>query len=246
MLNQQQINESLQQPASKRVLNKQVFSIVAKKYDWVTKLLSFGCDAAWKKTLVQQLPAINSPHCLDLACGTGDISALLAKRYPQGQIMAVDITSAMLELAQQKHTAKNIVFIQADMLTPPVADNSIDIVTGGYALRNSPDLDQLLEAIWKKLKPGGVASFLDFSKSDHLKIQHWQMRLLILWTGFWGIVLHGNPAVYNYIPASLKLFPTQKALEEKIKNLGFVDYHCQYYHQGFVAQICFYKPTTEI
>jgi len=242
MIKQTKIRQSLKNPDTKRELNKDLFTVVAKKYSLVTKLLSFGCDSTWKKALVQQLPNIDAPLCLDLACGTGDICALLAARYPQGKIIGVDITPAMLAIAQTHNVTKQVTYIQADMAAPPVADQSIDIITGGYALRNAPDLDQLLKTVWQKLKPGGVASFLDFSKSDQLNIQRWQMRLLILWTGLWGIVLHANPAIYNYIPASLKTFPTQKQLQSKIEKMGFADYSCVYYHKGFVAKICFSKP----
>ncbi len=242
MIKQIQIREDLEHPNTKRELNKKLFTIVAPKYALVTKLLSFGCDVLWKKSMVQQLPNMTEPQCLDLACGPGDICFLLAKRYPQGKIMGVDITPAMLTLAQAHALPKNISFIQADMATPPITDHSLDIITGGYALRNAPDLDQLLETIWKKLKPGGVASFLDFSKSDNLSTQKIHNRLLILWTGLWGLLLHANPAIYNYIAASLNTFPSQKALQEKITKLGFVDYQCHYYHTGFVSQISFSKP----
>jgi ubiquinone/menaquinone biosynthesis methyltransferase len=243
MIKNTQITQSLKTAHAKRELNKNLFTIIAKKYAIITKLLSFGFDGTWKKNLVQQLPIMSAPSCLDLACGTGDICTLLAARYPHAEIMGIDITPAMLALAQSHNKASNITFIQADMATPPVANDSIDIITGGYALRNAPDLDQLLKTVWDKLKPGGVASFLDFSKSDQLSQQLWQIRLLTLWTGLWGIILHANPAIYNYIPASLKAFPSQRQLQAKITKMGFTDYKCHYYHKGFIAQICFSKPT---
>lgn len=246
MIKQRQITQSLKTPETKRELNKNIFSLVAKKYAAVTQLLSFGCDSSWKKTMVQQLPDKKAPYCMDLACGTGDICFLLAERYPLGKIMGIDITPEMLTLAQARNIAKRVSFVQSDMASPPVENQSIDIITGGYALRNAPDLDQLLKSIWDKLKPGGMASFLDFAKSDQLNIQRWQMHLLSFWTGLWGMVLHANPAIYQYIPASLNTFPTQKQLQDKIEKMGFTDYTCRYYHKGFIAQINFVKPVHHV
>ena len=242
MITKRKITQSLDNPDSKRALNKDLFTLVARKYGSVTKLLSFGFDDIWKKALVQQLPPINAPQCIDLACGTGDICALLAERYPEGHIMGVDITPAMLAVAVDKNNAKNISYIQADMTKPPVADGTIDIVTGGYALRNAPNLDEVLQTVWNKLKPGGVATFLDFSKSDELNEQRWQIRLLTFWTGVCSLIIHANPVIHNYIPESLKAFPTRKALQERIERLGFVHYTCRYYSQGFIAEISFMKP----
>lgn len=242
MIKNKLIAQSLKTPDSKRELNVNMFSIVAKKYDIVTRVLSFGSDAAWKKTMVEQLPNIEAPLCLDLACGTGDICQLLAMRYSRAKIIGVDITPAMLDLAEANNPEKNISFFEADMASPPVENQSVDIITGGYALRNAPDLDQLLNTVWDKLKPGGVARFLDFAKSDQSGVQSWQMRLLTIWTGLWGIILHANPAVYNYIPASLKAFPTENELKEKVKKLGFADYRAKNYLKGFVSEISFTKP----
>lgn len=242
MIDQKKILRSMQDPTSKRDLNKELFSVVAKKYDLITRLLSFGYDASWKKTLVEKLPNLSAPVCVDLACGTGDICALLSARFPQGEIVGIDITPAMLSKAKLNHPAQNITYIQSDMSAIPFHDESIDVITGGYALRNAPQLDQLLNVVWHKLKPGGVATFLDFSKSDQKMTQKTQLQLLKIWTGLWGIIFHANPAIYCYIPDSLALFPTQSELKSKILQLGFTDYQSQDYLQGFVSLIQFIKP----
>lgn len=242
MINESQVKHSLKNPDEKRELNKSLFTIISKRYDLITQLLSFGCDNGWKKAMVKKLPQLAAPTCLDLACGTGDLCTLLALRYPKGHITGIDITPAMLALAKKNNISRQVEFAQADMAAPPVSDFSIDIVTGGYALRNAPDLDQLLTSVWQKLKPGGVASFLDFSKSDKPWVQWWQLRLLKIWTGFFGLILHGNPVIYSYIAASLNTFPTQKALQAKLESMGFKDYACTYHHLGFVSHISFIKP----
>jgi demethylmenaquinone methyltransferase/2-methoxy-6-polyprenyl-1,4-benzoquinol methylase len=132
------------------------------------------------------------------------------------------------------------------MASPPVEEHSVDIITGGYALRNAPDLDKLLTSVWHKLKPGGTASFLDFSKSDNPFIQVCQLWILKIWTGLFGLILHGNPVIYSYIASSLSAFPTQKQLQAKLEHMGFKNYTCIYHHKGFISTISFVKPLDAI
>jgi ubiquinone/menaquinone biosynthesis methyltransferase len=160
------------QPARKKFYNEQLFSEVAPKYDFVTKALSLGRDAAWKRHLVNALPDDTiTPRCVDLACGTGDVSFLLADRYPNGTVTGIDLTESMLKLARQRQVPKNLSFTQGDMCDTGIESGSIDIVTGSYALRNAPNLEQALIEIRRILKPGGMAAFLDFSKPTMQSLQ---------------------------------------------------------------------------
>jgi len=98
--------ERLADPIRKRELNEQLFSVVAPRYDAVTRVLSFDRDRVWKARMVAALPPVTAPVCLDLACGTGDISFLLAAKYPDGQVLGLDLTEAMLERARARGTAR--------------------------------------------------------------------------------------------------------------------------------------------
>ena len=156
-----------------------------------------------------------------LACGTGDIAFLLAGRYPTSHIMGIDITKPMLRLAWLRNTTPNVAFIKQDMGCLGVADSSMDIVTGGYALRNAPDLERALEELNRVLKAGGSAAFLDFSRPYGRvsgRLQHW---ILKAWTGFWGLVLHRNHEVYSYIAESLHRFPDRTRLRRLFEEKGF-------------------------
>jgi len=209
------------QPDKKKFYNEQLFEEVAPKYDFVTKALSLGRDAAWKRQLVNALPSgIATPRCVDLACGTGDVSLLLADRYPQGTVIGIDLTESMLELAKQRQIPNNLSFTQCDMCDTGIESHSVDIVTGSYALRNAPDLEQALVEIKRILKPGGVAAFLDFSKPSMQSLQVAEYWLLKSWGSFWGLVLHGNHEVYAYIAASLASFPDRTHLRESLSNHG--------------------------
>ncbi len=185
------------------------------------RALSFGRDAAWKRTLISLLPAHQSPVCVDLACGTGDIAFLLAGKYPRGRIAGVDITEPMLEIARHRNTHPNVSFAKRDMGSLDVVSESVDIVTGGYALRNAPDLGTTIDEISRVLKPGGVAAFLDFSKPAGKIPQNLEYWGLKTWTGMWGLLLHRNHEVYSYIAESLQRFPDRPHLRDMFQAKGF-------------------------
>lgn len=232
---------ALKNPGEKRQINREVFKLVAPKYDWITRILSFGQDQSWKRQLIRSIPSIPEPLCLDLACGPGDLSRMLATQFPAGQIIALDICDEMLRLAMKKSLFPQLYYVKGDMLSLPVEDNSLDIVTGGYALRNAPDLDELLAILYKKMKPGGIALFLDFSRpANPIKAQR-QATLLSFWTQLWGILLHSNADVYGYIAKSLALYPNCEELQRKILSHGFCDFFQKTYLGGFTALVKFKK-----
>jgi demethylmenaquinone methyltransferase/2-methoxy-6-polyprenyl-1,4-benzoquinol methylase len=236
------IGDHLQAADSKRFYNEQVFTEIAPRYDFITRGLSFWRDAAWKRTLIQWLPGLTAPLCLDLACGTGDISGLLAEKYTDGTIVGLDITESMLQLARARHTQPSLSFRQGDMAALPYADESADIITGGYALRNAPDLGVTLHEIQRVLKPGGVAAFLDFSKPDGAFAQRVEYAVLKGWTGLWGLALHGNHEVYSYIAESLALYPSRSELVRRFAAHGLVVQRSQLNFFGITAIIMVQKP----
>lgn len=233
--------EYIQVPASKQSFNRMLFAEVAPKYDFITKALSFGRDVRWKRQLLAHLPERTSPVCIDLACGTGDLTRMLAARYPDGQITGLDLTPEMLEIASERTAARTITFTEGSMDALPFEEASIDIITGGYALRNAPDLDQTLNEITRVLRPGGYAAFLDFSKPQHRIGQAATCSLLKVWGGCWGWLLHGNADVYGYIADSLKLYPSRRQLRRSFEERGFVLQSNRRFFRGMLEMAVYEK-----
>jgi demethylmenaquinone methyltransferase/2-methoxy-6-polyprenyl-1,4-benzoquinol methylase len=204
--------EWLDTPDRKRAFNAAHFAAAAPRYDMATIAMSFGMDRRWKRHLVAGLPALAQPRCLDLACGTGDLSRMLADRYPYGQTIGIDLSREMLELASTQGGPSHLSYLQGDMHALPLASGSCDLVTGSYALRNAPDLDCALAEISRVLRPGGHAAFLDFSKAITPRGQRWQYCLLRFWCGLWGRLLSGSWEVHGYIAESLRRFPNGEEL----------------------------------
>lgn len=215
------IGDHLKNALKKKFYNERVFAEIAPRYDFITRALSFGCDASWKRELIDLLPPKVMPTCLDIACGTGDIAFLLAEKYLDGKITGIDITESMLKLARTRNSYSCILFKNGDMGQLNFPDSSVDIITGGYALRNAPDLKVTLDEIARVLKPGGVAAFLDFSKPSNIVMQRLEYWLLKVWTGFWGILFHRNHEVYSYIAESLSAFPNREILRNFFQERGF-------------------------
>jgi ubiquinone/menaquinone biosynthesis methyltransferase len=215
------MNQKLRDPRFKRRYNEAHFTVSAPRYDLVTRILSFGQDAKWKQILVDALPKLTRPHCLDLACGTGDVTFLLAQKFPIGAITGLDITEAMLKVAQKRNPFRHVSWVQKEMFPLDFPDETFDVITGAYALRNTPDLKGTLLEIQRVLIPGGVAAFLDFSKPKNGLFQFFQHWILKIWGGLMGILFHGNPKIHGYIADSLKIYPHRDDLQRLFIETGF-------------------------
>ena len=221
-------------PERTRKLNHSLFTLIAPRYDEATRYLSLGRDAGWKDRLVVRLPPRIAPVCLDLACGTGDLSRRLAAKFPDGTVIGLDLTEAMLARARLRGQPPNLRYAVGDMGRINQPDNSVDLVTGAYALRNAGDLVEALGEVHRVLKPGGIAVFLDFSKPDHPWFQRLGYVVLATWGGFWGWLLHRDPRVYAYIAHSLARYPDRTQLASLFRDAGFNVLCARYAFAGLI------------
>ena len=124
--------------------------------------------------------------------------------------------------------------VLSDMNAIPMPNRSFDVITGGYALRNSPDLAATFSEVRRALKRGGQAAFLDFSKSPNAFMSKLQIFLLKFWGGLWGLLFHGNPAVYTYIGDSLAAFPDRQKLHAMCQEAGIPVVRSRLLFFGFI------------
>jgi demethylmenaquinone methyltransferase/2-methoxy-6-polyprenyl-1,4-benzoquinol methylase len=120
-------------------------------------------------------------------------------------------------------------------------DNSFDIVTGGYALRNAPDIKKALMEIRRVMRFRGTGAFLDFSRPANAAFAKLENALLKIWGSFWGLALHGNTEVYTYIAESLKQFPDCEQLKQYLKEIGFGNIRSKKHFYGIIEIIIFEK-----
>mgnify|MGYP002398284242 CR=1 FL=1 len=229
--------DHLAHPTLKRRFNRELFQEVAPHYNFVTRALSLGRDRVWKRNLVNRLPDLPAPRCLDLACGTGDLAILLKARFPQAQVTGLDLTPAMVDLARARRDAGGIEFVLGDMTATGWPDESADLITGGYALRNSPSLDRAIDEVARVLRRGGTAAFLDFSQPAN-RIGRWlTYAILKLWGGFWGLAVHRNAEVYAYIAESLRHYPDRRTLRGLFESRGLRLRYRRLHYGGLLESI---------
>ncbi|EIW88296.1 ubiquinone/menaquinone biosynthesis methyltransferase [Alishewanella agri BL06] len=209
-----------------------VFHSVAAKYDIMNDVMSMGIHRLWKRFTIDSSGVRPGQQVLDLAGGTGDITALFSKRVgPTGKVVLADINESMLNVGRDKlrdlGLVTNIEFVQANAEALPFADNSFDIVSIGFGLRNVTDKDAALRSIFRVLKPGGRLLVLEFSKpqSEVLSKAYDLYSFRIL--PFMGQLIANDKESYQYLAESIRMHPDQETLKQMMQDAGFaeVSYH---------------------
>lgn len=222
--------ENLATEEKKKFYTEYVFNKTYHVYDFITVFLSYGMDKGWKRKLIQMLELRGDERVLDLACGTGDITFAEAAALPRGHAFGLDITHGMLQIAEAKRQAQqiaNVSYNRADIMQMPHPDNSFDVVTGGYALRNVPNLPKALLEIKRVLKPGGKLFALDFGH-PRFKLYDWAyLQYLTLIGSLAGLLIHRDADTYRHIAETLKRYPGQRGVQTLMQEAGFVE--CGYH-----------------
>ncbi len=195
-----------------------MFSTVAPRYDFITRTFSYGMDRHWKRTGLDRAQLPDRPVVLDLAAGTGDFSLMVRQRYPGSCAIAVDITERMLQLARGRGV-QHTVCGDAGLL--PFGDHSFDCVIVGYGLRNFPNLGVAVREIERVTRPGGSLVSLDFFLPANALLRPLYLAYLYAQGAFWGLVLHGRPRVYTYIPDSLRSFVSIEDFSSLLHRTGY-------------------------
>ena len=195
-----------------------MFSTVAPRYDFITRMFSYGMDGRWKRVGVETASLPERAVVLDLASGTGDFSKLVTAIRPHSRSVAVDLTERMLRLARGRGVADAVC---ADATSLPFADHSFDGVFIGYGVRNFPDLDSALREIARVTRPGGLLVTLDFFLPANPILRRLYIGYLYAQGCFWGILLHGRARVYTYIPDSLRSFLSVQDFASRLGSFGY-------------------------
>ena len=228
-------------PASEKAkLVKGVFDSVAGKYDIMNDLMSLGIHRIWKRVALQLSHVRTGERVLDLAGGTGDMSALFEKRVgPTGRVVLSDINAEMLKRGRDRlideGVAGNVGYAQIDAEKLPFPDNSFDCVCIAFGLRNVTHKEEALQSIYQALKPGGRAIILEFSEvqGSLLKKGYDFYSFKILPT--LGKLIANDSESYRYLAESIRMHPNQDKLKAMMEEAGFE--RCEYFNitHGVVA-----------
>ncbi len=199
-------------------LMREMFTAIAPKYDFITRVISYGMDGRWKRLGVTQAALPENAMVLDLASGTGDFSRLVLENLPAARSVAVDITEGMLQLARA-HGLDEAVCSDATLL--PFADATFDCVFIGYGLRNFPCLATAVREVERVTKPSGLMVSLDFFLPRNRLFRQLYLGFLYAQGAFWGTLLHGRPRTYTYIPDSIRSFVSVADFSSLLQTMGY-------------------------
>ena len=209
----------------KEKLVKGVFDSVASNYDLMNDVMSFGIHRLWKQYAIDIANVKKGDAILDLASGTGDLIKLYHKKIGNsGRIVSSDINEAMLDEGKRNLINSGVLgieFVQANAEKLPFEDNSFDLVSIAFGLRNVTDKDKALSEMCRVLKPGGVLIVLEFSKTTNPvleKIYDAYSFNLIPKFGSW---FAGDEDSYQYLAESIRKHPDQETLKQMIIDAGF-------------------------
>jgi demethylmenaquinone methyltransferase/2-methoxy-6-polyprenyl-1,4-benzoquinol methylase len=224
----------------------EVFHSVADKYDVMNDLMSAGVHRLWKRYTIETSGAKKGDTILDLAGGTGDLAIKFTRIVgPTGKVTLSDINPSMLENGRERLTnmgiAGNIEYVEANAEELPFEDNTYNITTMAFGLRNVTDKAAALRSIYRCLKPGGKLMVLEFSKpvvpglNTIYDVYSFKLLPLI------GKVVANDEESYRYLAESIRMHPDQETLKGMFEDAGFEK--CSYHNMtgGIVALHVGYK-----
>jgi ubiquinone/menaquinone biosynthesis C-methylase UbiE len=234
-------------PEGKQRYVRRLFATIADRYDFITTFLSYGQDRRWKRTLIRLAEIRPQDRVLDVACGTGDI-LFEALRFRPRRAIGLDLTLRMIQLARRRHSQlptsfasptletsdlgfgnrsrpgrARPTFFVGDMLALPFQSADFDVVTTGYGLRNVPQLPMAIREIHRVLAPGGRVLSLDFNRPPNPVVRGAYLAYLTVVGSLLGLVLHGDPDTYRYIPESIRNYPGAGGVARMMEAEGFVE-----------------------
>jgi len=200
-----------------------LFTAIARRYDLINDLQSFGLHRRWKRLVAQLAEVQPGDRVLDVCCGTGDLAFVLAARG--AKVVGMDFSDAMLAVARAKSqkmgsSVKNLQFLHGDAQRTSFPDATFDIVTVGYGLRNLASWEAGLSEMVRVARPRGRLLVLDFGKPDYAPWRVIYFGYLKLFVPLLGLAFCRNAGAYAYILESLKHFPAQRGVETKMRELG--------------------------
>ncbi len=210
----------------------EVFHSVAARYDVMNDLMSFGIHRLWKRYTIEMAGVRPGQQVLDIAGGTGDLAKAFSKRVgPAGRVILSDINASMLGVGRDRlidnGLTQNLEFVQANAECLPFADNTFDLLTISFGLRNVTDKDKALRSMFRVLKPGGRLLVLEFSKPvvEPLSKAYDAYSFSVL--PALGQLITQDADSYRYLAESIRMHPDQETLKGMMGSAGFerTDYH---------------------
>jgi demethylmenaquinone methyltransferase / 2-methoxy-6-polyprenyl-1,4-benzoquinol methylase len=234
---------------SKEKFVHEVFESIAPKYDLMNDVLSFRRHKAWRKFTMARMGVKPGQTAIDLCCGTCDWTISLAKASGTGQVVGLDFSRNMLDYGERKIKSLGldgqVTLVQGNAMSLPYEDNSFDYATIGFALRNVPDLVQVIKEMQRVVKPGGMVVSLELSKptwQPFKSIYYFYFQTIL---PFLGKLIAKKYEQYKWLPESLIHFPDHKELARIFRETGLMEVEAHPLTGGIAALHLGLKPSPQ-
>ena len=216
-----------------------VFDSVAQNYDLMNDLMSFGIHRLWKKIAVETSGLREDFIVLDLAGGTGDMVKLMRSKISnKGSIILSDINWSMLKEGRNRlidEGVEDVQIAQIDAQYLPFKDNTFDLITIAFGLRNVTDKKAALKSILSSLKPGGRLMILEFSRPTNEFFRELYDIFSFEVIPKIGEFVAQSEDSYRYLAESIRMHPTQEELKDLMESVGFSNCNFDDLTNGVVA-----------
>jgi demethylmenaquinone methyltransferase/2-methoxy-6-polyprenyl-1,4-benzoquinol methylase len=211
--------------ADKAGLVRGVFTSVASRYDIMNDVMSGGVHRVWKDAMMDWLAPRAGQRLLDVAGGTGDIAFRFLKRAPNATAVVLDLTAPMLEAGRTRADAEamgsRIDWVVGDAMALPFEDNSFDVFTISFGIRNVTRIGDALSEAFRVLRPGGRLMVLEFSQIPNATLQWAYDRYSFNVIPRMGQMIANDRDSYQYLVESIRKFPDQETFAAMIRDAGF-------------------------
>jgi demethylmenaquinone methyltransferase/2-methoxy-6-polyprenyl-1,4-benzoquinol methylase len=212
-----------------------MFGRIARKYDLMNRLMTFGQDRTWRRYVVQQTALAPGGCLLDLGSGTGDIAMEALRRLDRPSVVGADFTLEMMQVGQARQDGKRVQWCGADALRLPFADATFEAVTSGYLVRNVADPRAAFREQMRVVKPGGRVVCLDTSPPPHNLLKPFVLFHLRVVIPLLGRLVAGDGSAYAYLPESTQKFKTPDELAAIMRDAGLEDVRYRRFMFGMMA-----------
>ncbi|MGC4376287.1 demethylmenaquinone methyltransferase [Fictibacillus sp. Mic-4] len=225
------------QPKEERVHS--VFEKISKQYDFMNNIISFNQHTRWRKDTMRRMNVKEGDKALDVCCGTGDWSIALSQAVGEtGKVVGLDFSRNMLKVGQEKIDKlqlKNVELRYGNAMELPFEDNSFDVVTIGFGLRNVPDYFQAVKEMHRVVKPGGKVVCLETSQITTPVIKQCFNFYFSVVMPFIGKLFARSYNEYSWLQESAGEFLNREELKELFEKAGFVSVVVKPYSFGAAA-----------
>jgi demethylmenaquinone methyltransferase/2-methoxy-6-polyprenyl-1,4-benzoquinol methylase len=221
-----------------------LFNTIAPRYDLINDLQSFGLHRWWKRRLICEASPRPGERALDLCCGTGDVAFALARKGVE--VVGLDFSEPMLAVAARRlgnhPEGKLIRFLRGDAQQLPFPDDSFDLVTMSYGLRNLADWEKGLREMQRVARPGGRLLVLDFGRPNNAVWRGIYFAYLRNFVPLLGRIFCGDADTHGYILESLLHYAAQRGVEAGMKRAGMENVRVVNSLGGIMGINCGQKP----